>query len=64
MYDFLAALGLLLAIEGLTFAAFPGAAKRAAVAVSETPEIVLRVSGIVAAVVGLAVLWFVRRGCF
>ena len=64
MYDFLAALGLLLAIEGLTFAAFPGAAKRAAAAVSETTETVLRVSGIAAAVVGLAVLWFVRRGGF
>ena len=64
MHDFLAALGLLLAIEGLTFAAFPGAAKRAAAAVSESPETVLRVSGIVAAVAGLAWLWFVRRGRF
>jgi uncharacterized protein len=62
MHDFLAALGLLLAIEGLTFAAFPGAAKRAAMAVSETPEMFLRVSGIVAAVIGLALLWFVRHG--
>jgi uncharacterized protein len=62
MHDFLAALGLLLAIEGLTFAAFPGAAKRAAAAVSEAPETLLRLSGIVAAAVGLTVLWFVRRG--
>jgi uncharacterized protein YjeT (DUF2065 family) len=62
MHDFLAALGLLLAIEGLTFAAFPGAAKRAAAAVSEAPETVLRLSGIVAAAAGLILLWLVRRG--
>jgi len=62
MHDFLAALGLLLAIEGLTFAAFPGAAKRAAAAVSESPEMVLRISGIVAAAAGLILLWLVRRG--
>jgi hypothetical protein len=64
MHDFLAALGLLLAIEGLTFAAFPGAAKRAAAAVSEAPETLLRISGIVAAVGGLVLLWVVRRGGF
>jgi uncharacterized protein YjeT (DUF2065 family) len=62
MHDFIAALGLLLAIEGLTFAAFPGAAKRAAAAVSEAPETILRLSGIVVAAAGLILLWFVRRG--
>jgi uncharacterized protein YjeT (DUF2065 family) len=64
MLDFLAALGLLLAIEGLTFAAFPGAAKRAAAAVSEGPETLLRLSGIVAAAAGLLLLWVIRRGGF
>ena len=42
MAFFLAALGLLLAIEGLTFAAFPGAAKRAAALIAEAPEGALR----------------------
>jgi uncharacterized protein YjeT (DUF2065 family) len=64
MHDFIAALGLLLAIEGLTFAAFPGAAKRAAKAVSEAPEGPLRIIGLVAAVLGVFVLWLSRSGAF
>jgi uncharacterized protein len=64
MHDFIAALGLLLAIEGLTFAAFPGAAKRAAEAVSEATEGSLRVIGLVAAIGGVLVLWLVRNGAF
>ena len=48
----LAALGLLLAIEGLSLAAFPGAAKRAAAAIIEAPEGTLRMLGLVVAVAG------------
>jgi uncharacterized protein YjeT (DUF2065 family) len=57
----LAALGLLLAIEGLTLAAFPGAAKRAAAAIIDAPEGTLRLLGLVAAIVGVAIVWFARR---
>jgi len=64
MHDFIAAIGLLLAIEGLTFAAFPGAAKRAAEAVSEAPEGPLRVIGLIAAAAGVVVLWLARSGAF
>ena len=53
MTDFLVALGLVLAIEGLLFAAFPGAAKRAMESVAETPDQSLRMIGIVSAVVGV-----------
>ena len=60
MSDFLAALGLVFVIEGLVFAAFPGHAKRAMQSVMETPETSLRVIGIGSAVIGLAVVWFVR----
>ena len=56
-----AALGLLLAIEGLTLAAFPGAAKRAAAAVIDAPEGTLRVLGLIAAIAGVLLVWFVRR---
>jgi uncharacterized protein YjeT (DUF2065 family) len=62
MHDFIAALGLLLAIEGLTFAAFPGAAKRAAEAVSHAPEGPLRIIGLIAAIAGVLVLWLARSG--
>lgn len=57
----LAALGLLLAIEGLSLAAFPGAAKRAAAAIIDAPEGTLRVLGLVVAVAGVVLVWFVRH---
>ena len=60
MADFVVALGLVLVIEGLLFAALPGAAKRASAQVAETPEHSLRIVGIVAAAAGLAVIWMVR----
>jgi len=60
MSDFIVALGLVFVIEGIVFAAFPGAAKRAVSAVMETPERALRVVGLASALVGLIVVWLVR----
>ena len=60
MPDFLAALGLVFVIEGLIFAAFPEAAKKAMASVLETPDITLRMIGIGSAVVGLILVWLVR----
>jgi uncharacterized protein len=60
MADLIAALGLLLVIEGLTFAAFPGAARRAAAEIAQAPEGLLRGVGLGAAVFGVFVLWWVR----
>ena len=60
MSDFLAALGLVFVIEGLIFAAFPDAEKRAMTSVLETSDISLRLIGIGSALVGLIVVWFVR----
>ena len=60
MLDFLVALGLVFAIEGLLFAAFPGITKRAMAHVLETPDGVLRVVGIVSAAVGIALIWMIR----
>ena len=62
MSDFLAALGLVFVIEGLIFAAFPDAAKRAMTSVLETPDISLRLIGIGSAISsGLIIVWLVRR---
>jgi uncharacterized protein len=58
--DFLAALGLVFVLEGLIFAAFPDAAKRAMASVLETQDISLRLIGIGSAVVGLVMVWLVR----
>lgn len=60
MWDFLVAVGLVLALEGLVFAAFPRAAKQAMANVQETPDQLLRVVGIVCALVGILVIWLVR----
>ena len=60
MSDFLAALGLVFVIEGLVFAAFPGHAKKAMLSVLETPDHSLRTLGIIAAMIGLALVWLVR----
>jgi uncharacterized protein len=60
MAQFLVAIGLVLVIEGLLFAAFPSAAKRLAATAIESPETSLRVAGIVSAVLGLVIIWLVR----
>ena len=47
-------------IEGLIFAAFPDAAKRAMTSVLETQDISLRLIGIGSAIIGLILVWLVR----
>jgi len=61
MSDFLAALGLFFALEGIVLAAFPGGAKRYMAAVLNMPDTPLRVAGIVSAAVGVLIVWLVRR---
>jgi uncharacterized protein len=60
MSDLLAALGLFFAIEGLCLAAFPTGVKRAMASAIATPDGQLRVAGLISAVVGVAIVWFVR----
>ncbi len=60
MQDFLTALGLVLAIEGILFAAFPGAMRRAMDAISVSPDNFLRLSGIASAVIGVGIVFLVR----
>lgn len=60
MTDLLVALGLVLVIEGLLYAAFPGAIRRMLTVVEQTPDATLRWSGLAAAALGLGVVWVVR----
>jgi uncharacterized protein YjeT (DUF2065 family) len=60
MADFLVAIGLVFVIEGLIFAAFPLSAKKAVVAVMETPDATLRIVGVVSAIFGLMLVWLMR----
>jgi uncharacterized protein len=61
MQDLLTAGALVLVIEGVLYALFPGAMRRAIQMALELPEPVLRRSGLVAAVIGVAIVWLVRR---
>jgi len=60
MSDFIVALGLVFVIEGLVFAVSPASAKNAMAHVIETADGPLRLVGIVAAVLGVVIVWLVR----
>ena len=60
MSELVVALGLALAIEGLLFAAFPDAVKRAMVEAAQTPSDRMRIVGIGSAVIGVVIVWVVR----
>jgi uncharacterized protein len=60
MLDLVAALGLMLVIEGCVFAACPGHVRHAMLAVAATPERMLRTVGLIFAFGGLVIVWLVR----
>ncbi|MEA2937745.1 MAG: uncharacterized protein QOG83_661 [Alphaproteobacteria bacterium] len=60
MSDFVVAIGLVFAIEGLLFAAFPRLAKRLAANAVESPEGSLRIAGVVSALLGVVIVWLMR----
>ncbi|MFZ1151718.1 MAG: DUF2065 domain-containing protein [Xanthobacteraceae bacterium] len=60
MSDFIVALGLFFALEGLVLAAFPDGAKHMMKTVLAAPNGQLRIAGIVSAVVGVLIVWLVR----
>ena len=60
MQDFLAAVGLVLVIEGLLYGGFPAFAKRMAAEATQAPENLLRITGLVAIAGGVFIVWLVR----
>lgn len=60
MGDLFTALALVLVIEGVLYAAFPGAMRRALIAAMELPDSTLRGAGIAAAAIGVALVWLIR----
>ncbi|MBT3559356.1 MAG: DUF2065 domain-containing protein [Rhodospirillales bacterium] len=60
MTDLLAALGLAIAIEGVIYALFPGAMKNFMAQVLAQPVSYLRRGGLIAAIVGVFVVWLAR----
>ena len=61
MDDFIAAVGLVFFIEGLLFAAFPAFIRASIQDVLESTEGRMRIVGLVAAVVGLVIVFFTRH---
>lgn len=61
MKDFLTAFALVLVIEGSLYALFPEAMKRAAARAALILQPVLRMAGLAAAGIGVALVWLVRR---
>ncbi|MDF1793065.1 MAG: DUF2065 domain-containing protein [Thalassobaculaceae bacterium] len=60
MNDFLAALALVLVIEGLLYATAPEALRRAMAVILTQPPGAMRVAGLCAAVLGVFLLWLIR----
>jgi uncharacterized protein len=58
--DFLAAVGLVLVIEGLVYGGFPALARKLATEVLSMPENALRIGGLAAIAIGVGVVWLVR----
>jgi uncharacterized protein len=59
--DFLIGIGVLLVIEGLLFAAMPNWMREAMKSALVTPDTILRAVGIGSAVIGLLLIWAIRR---
>ncbi|MGQ0742695.1 MAG: DUF2065 domain-containing protein [Alphaproteobacteria bacterium] len=60
MAELLQALALVLVIEGVLYALFPGALKRIMIRALETPDGALRMAGLVACAIGVAAVWLMR----
>ena len=60
MSDFVTALGLVLVIEGLLYAFVPGHLKAVMALMQSTPDDSLRMGGLVATAVGVALVWLAR----
>lgn len=62
MTELLTALALALAIEGALYALFPDGMRRVLEQVMAQPPQTLRTAGLVAAIVGVAIIWLLRGG--
>lgn len=60
MKDFLTAVALAITIEGVAYALFPDAMKRMMARVLTQPTTMLRTAGLIAAAVGVGVVWLIR----
>lgn len=62
MKDFATALALVLVIEGVLYSLFPEGMKRMVAQLVMVPASALRLTGLIAAGLGVGVVWFIRHG--
>ena len=60
MADVLLVVGLILALEGGLYAAFPGGMKRMMAIMLQQPDDALRISGLGAATLGVGIIWLAK----
>ncbi len=60
MSDLVVALALVLCIEGALYALAPGLVRRMAAELPGIPDTTLRLGGLVAAIIGVIIVWLVR----
>ena len=60
MNDLFVAMALALAIEGMLYCLFPDGMKRMMVQVLQMPSSSVRTAGMVAAIIGVGVVWLLR----
>jgi hypothetical protein len=60
MSELVTALGLVLVLEGVLYALVPGGMKAIMRSALETPDQTLRVTGLIAAVIGVFLVWIIR----
>jgi len=58
--DFLTALGLVLVIEGVLYALFPGTMRRMMALMITQPPMAVRAAGLAGAALGVVIVWLVR----
>jgi uncharacterized protein len=61
MSDLVTALGLVLIIEGLVYAAAPARLKAMMARLEEIPDETLRMGGLIAVALGVAIVWLARQ---
>ena len=61
MRELVIAIGLLLFIEGMLYALFPSKMKNMLKIVEKLPVSQLRISGLLFALIGFAIVWYLKR---
>ena len=60
MSDFITAIGLLLVLEGISYAAFPKGMRETILQVTQLPDGLIRRYGLLAAAIGLGIIYLER----